>query len=168
MRYASLFQPITNVANIPTPMSTDMIGEVVHGVGQAARRVREGGLDGTDVHASSRCLLQQLMSPATSHRDDQYGGSFENRLRFLMEAIAEIRRVVGDDFCVGIRLPNEEYIPGGLTPDDITTHLVGDVAKDTTIAPEVPISEIVKGRRRRNGPQCPYRRSMGRRADERP
>lgn len=116
--YSASAVPSPNVGTIPMPMSTDMIGEVVHAFGQAARRIREGGLDGIDVHASSGYLLQQFMSPATNHRDDHYGGSFENRMRFLMETLTEIRRVAGDDFCVGIRLPNEEFIPGGLTPTD--------------------------------------------------
>ena len=116
--YSASAIPSPNVGTIPMPMSTDMIGDVVKAFGDAARRIREGGIDGIDVHASSGYLLQQFMSPATNHRDDQYGGSFENRMRFLVEALEEIRRVVGYDFCVGIRLPNEEYIPGGLTPQD--------------------------------------------------
>ena len=116
--YSASAIPSPNIGTIPMPMSTDMIGEVVAAFGQAARRIREGGLDGIDVHASSGYLLQQFMSPATNLRDDEYGGSFENRMRFLVETLEEIRRVVGDDFCVGIRLPNEEYIPGGLTPQD--------------------------------------------------
>ncbi len=116
--YSASAVPSPNIGTIPMPMSTDMIGDVVAAFGQAARRIREGGIDGIDVHASSGYLLQQFMSPATNHRDDQYGGSFENRMRFLVETLEEIRRVVGNDFCVGIRLPNEEYIPGGLTPQD--------------------------------------------------
>jgi 2,4-dienoyl-CoA reductase-like NADH-dependent reductase (Old Yellow Enzyme family) len=110
-RYAASAIPSPNVGLIPMPMSTDMIGDVVKAFGDAARRIREGGLDGIDVHASSGYLLQQFMSPATNQRDDEYGGSFENRMRFLVETLEEIRRVVGNDFCVGVRLPNEEYIP---------------------------------------------------------
>ena len=117
-RYAASAIPSPNVGHVPMPMSTDMIGDVVKAFGDAARRIREGGLDGIDVHASSGYLLQQFMSPATNQRDDEYGGSFENRMRFLVETLEEIRRVVGSDFCVGVRLPNEEYIPGGLTPQD--------------------------------------------------
>ncbi|MFM7093735.1 MAG: FAD-dependent oxidoreductase [Actinomycetota bacterium] len=116
--YAASAIPSPNIGTIPMPMSTDMIGDVVKAFGDAARRIRDGGLDGIDVHASSGYLLQQFMSPATNLRDDEYGGSFENRMRFLVETLEEIRRVVGNDFCVGIRLPNEEYIPGGLTPQD--------------------------------------------------
>ncbi|MEZ5379246.1 MAG: FAD-dependent oxidoreductase [Acidimicrobiales bacterium] len=113
--------PIPNpmVGGIPTAMSTADIGEMVEAFGAAARRCREGGLDGVDLHASSGYLIEQFLSPANNVRDDEYGGSLENRMRFLMEILASIRSEVGDDFCVGIRLPNEEYIPGGMTPDDI-------------------------------------------------
>jgi len=110
--------PSPNRATVPTPMSTGMIADVVESFALAARRIRKGGLDGIDVHASSGYLIEQFMSPATNQREDQYGGSFENRMRFLVEILEAIRGEVGNDFCVGVRLPNEEYIPGGLTPND--------------------------------------------------
>lgn len=111
--------PNPMVGGVPTAMTTADIAEMVEAFGDAARRCREGGLDGVDLHASSGYLIEQFLSPANNTRDDEYGGSLENRMRFLMEVLASIRDAVGDDFCVGIRLPNEEYIPGGLTPDDI-------------------------------------------------
>ena len=111
--------PNPMVGGIPTEMTTAEIAEMVESFGAAARRCREGGLDGVDLHASSGYLIEQFLSPANNTRDDEYGGSLENRMRFLMEILASIRDAVGVDFCVGIRLPNEEYIPGGLSPDDI-------------------------------------------------
>ena len=93
-----------------------MIAEMVEAFAAATRRCRDGGLDGVDLHASSGYLIEQFLSPANNVRTDEYGGSLENRMRFLMEILAAIRAEVGDDYCVGIRLPNEEYIPGGLTP----------------------------------------------------
>ena len=110
--------PSPNIGNVPMPMSKGMIADVVESFALAARRVRQGGLDGVDVHASSGYLIEQFMSPATNLREDEYGGSFENRMRFLVEILEAIRGEVGNDFCVGIRLPNEEYIPGGLTASD--------------------------------------------------
>ncbi|MGI9030873.1 MAG: FAD-dependent oxidoreductase [Ilumatobacteraceae bacterium] len=100
-------------------MTRSTIGEMVEAFAAAARRCRDGGLDGVDLHASSGYLIEQFLSPANNVRTDDYGGSLENRMRFLKEILAAIRAAVGDDFCVGIRLPNEEYIPGGLTPDDV-------------------------------------------------
>ena len=112
--------PIPNpiAGGIPIEMTTSMIEEMVQSFAAAARRCRDGGLDGVDIHASSGYLIEQFLSPANNIRTDQYGGSLENRMRFLMEIILAIREEIGNDICVGIRLPNEEYIPGGLTAED--------------------------------------------------
>lgn len=104
---------------IPVEMTHSMIAEQVEAFAAAARRCREGGLDGIDVHASSGYLIEQFLSPANNVRTDEYGGSLENRMRFLLEVLHAVRAEVGHDICVGIRLPNEEYIPGGLTPDEV-------------------------------------------------
>ena len=111
--------PNPMVGGIPTEMSVADIAEMVEAFAAAARRCREGGLDGIDVHASSGYLIEQFLSPANNTRTDEYGGSLENRMRFLVEILEAIRSEVGDDYCMGIRLPNEEYIPGGLSPEDI-------------------------------------------------
>ena len=106
------------VGGTPIEMTVSMIEEMVEAFASAARRCRDGGLDGVDIHASSGYLIEQFLSPANNIRTDNYGGSLENRMRFLMEIIDAIRSEVGHDICVGIRLPNEEYIPGGLTAAD--------------------------------------------------
>ena len=111
--------PNPMVNGIPTEMTVSEISEMVEAFGQAARRCREGGLDGIDLHASSGYLIEQFLSPATNVREDEYGGSLENRMRFLLQILEVVRDAVGNDYCVGIRLPNEEYIPGGLSPGDI-------------------------------------------------
>ncbi len=111
--------PNPMVGGIPFEMTTSEIAEIVEAFGDAAWRCREGGLDGIDLHASSGYLIEQFLSPANNTRTDDYGGSLENRMRFLMEILEVIRDRVGDDYCVGIRLPNEEYIPGGLTVDEV-------------------------------------------------
>ena len=115
--------PIPNpmVGGIPTAMTVPEIHEMVDAFASAARRCRDGGLDGIDVHASSGYLIEQFLSPANNLRDDAYGGSLDNRLRFLVEILEAVRAEVGTDICVGVRLPNEEYIPGGLTPEDVAT-----------------------------------------------
>ena len=103
---------------VPTPMTRAMIDEVVESFASAARRCKEGGLDGVEVHGASGYLVQQFLSPATNHRSDDYGGSVENRTRFLREILAAIRSEVGDDYPVGVRFSVEEYVPGGLHPED--------------------------------------------------
>ncbi|MDB5482450.1 MAG: fadH [Caulobacteraceae bacterium] len=101
----------------PMAMTQAMIDEVVEAFGAAARRVRDGGLDGIDIHASSGYLIHEFLSPALNSRQDSYGGSPENRLRFLREVIAAVRAAVGRDIAVGVRLPNEDHVPGGLSPE---------------------------------------------------
>jgi 2,4-dienoyl-CoA reductase-like NADH-dependent reductase (Old Yellow Enzyme family) len=107
------------IGGIPHEMTTGEIAEMVEAFAAAARRCRDGGLDGIDVHASSGYLIEQFLSPANNVRTDDYGGSLENRMRFLLEILHAVRDAVGHDLCIGIRLPNEEYIPGGLTPTDV-------------------------------------------------
>lgn len=118
LQWSSSPIPNPHIGGIPFEMTKAEIADVVEHFGAAARRCRDGGLDGVDIHASSGYLIEQFLSPATNTRADEYGGSLENRMRFLMEVIESIRAAVGHDIAVGIRLPNEEYIPGGLTPED--------------------------------------------------
>lgn len=100
---------------VPIAMTQAMIDAVVAAFAQAARRVRDAGLDGVDIHASSGYLIHEFLSPALNKRSDGYGGSLGNRLRLLTEIIAAIRAELGPgDFAVGVRLPNEDYVPGGL------------------------------------------------------
>jgi 2,4-dienoyl-CoA reductase-like NADH-dependent reductase (Old Yellow Enzyme family) len=104
---------------VPIAMTKAMIDDVVQAFADAARRVRDGGLDGVDIHASSGYLIHEFLSPALNQRTDEYGGSPENRRRFLVEIIQAVRAAVGDgDFAVGVRLPNEDYVPGGLQAAD--------------------------------------------------
>ena len=103
---------------IPIEMTQMMIDDVVGAFGLAAGRVCRSGMDGVDLHASSGYLIHEFLSPALNNRTDKYGGSAENRLRFLLEVIASVRAEVGDAaFIVGVRLPNEDFVPGGLTAD---------------------------------------------------
>ncbi len=106
------------VGGTPIEMTIPMIEEMIEAFAKAAKRCRDGGLDGVDIHASSGYLIEQFLSPANNIRSDKYGGSLTNRMRFLMEIIEAIRDEVDHDICIGIRLPNEEYIPGGLTAED--------------------------------------------------
>ena len=72
-----------------------------------------------DIHASSGYLLHEFLSPALNKRTDAYGGSFENRLRFLNEVIAAVRDAVdSSEFAVGVRLPNEDHVPGGISAEE--------------------------------------------------
>ena len=84
-------------------MTVDEIEELTACFARVAGWVREGGVDGVEVHAAHGYLLQEFLSPVTNQRTDRYGGSFENRLRFTVEVVAAVRAAVGRDFVVGIR-----------------------------------------------------------------
>jgi mycofactocin system FadH/OYE family oxidoreductase 2 len=102
----------------PKVMEHEDIDEVVDWWARSAELTREGGFDGTEVHISHSYLLHQFLSPLYNKRTDEYGGSFENRLRFSREVFSEVRRRVGDDWVVGIRISLSDFIPGGLTVED--------------------------------------------------
>ncbi len=103
--------------NFPREMDRNDIDRVVKAFGQAARRCKQGGLDGLETLASAH-LIGQFFSPRSNLRSDGFGGSIENRTRFALMVHAEIRRQVGDDFVVGMRLTLDEG-PGGLRFDEV-------------------------------------------------
>jgi mycofactocin system FadH/OYE family oxidoreductase 2 len=102
----------------PKAMEAEDIREVVDWWSRSAELSREGGFDGTEVHISHSYLLHQFLSPLYNKREDEYGGSFENRLRFAREVIAEARSRVGSDWVVGVRISLSDFIPGALDVDD--------------------------------------------------
>jgi mycofactocin system FadH/OYE family oxidoreductase 2 len=102
----------------PKAMEREDIAEVVEWWARSAELSRDAGFDGTEVHIAHSYLLHQFLSPVYNKRDDEYGGSFENRLRFTREVIAAVRDRVGRDWTVGIRVTLSDFIPGGLTPGD--------------------------------------------------
>jgi mycofactocin system FadH/OYE family oxidoreductase 2 len=102
----------------PKAMEREDIAEVVEWWGRSTELTREGGFDGTEVHISHSYLLHQFLSPLYNKREDEYGGSFENRLRFAREVIEEVRRRVGSDWVVGVRISLSDFIPGALNIDD--------------------------------------------------
>ncbi len=112
--------PVPDVLYRETPkaMEIEDIQEVIAYFARSALHVREGGFDGVELQFGHSSLARQFMSPLTNFRSDEYGGSFDNRLRFALEVVAAVRAAVGDDFTVGVRLCADELIPGGLTLED--------------------------------------------------
>ncbi|KJZ15162.1 N-methylproline demethylase [Marinomonas sp. S3726] len=95
------------------------IHRIIKDYAQAARRAKEGGLDGVELSAVHQHLIDQFWSPRVNQRDDQWGGSFENRMRFGMEVLKAVREEVGPDFVVGLRICGDEFHPDGLNQDDM-------------------------------------------------
>ena len=103
--------------SFPKAMDEHDIARVVKAYGAAARRCRDGGLDGIETLASAH-LIGQFLSPVTNRRTDRFGGLLENRCRFGLMVHEEIRRCAGDDFIVGFRFAVDEGEHGGLSFDD--------------------------------------------------
>ncbi len=95
------------------------IARIINDYADAAERMRDGGMDGIEIEAYGH-LLDQFWSPATNRRDDEWGGSFENRMRFPLAVLRAIRERVGGDYLVGLRMAVDETRPDGIdTPTGI-------------------------------------------------
>ena len=103
--------------SFPKEMDRSDIRRVVRAFGDAAVRCREGGLDGVELLAYGH-LIHQFWTPLVNRRTDEYGGSLENRARFGLEVLAEVRRRVGENFLVGFRMMGDELKEGGLDQED--------------------------------------------------
>jgi 2,4-dienoyl-CoA reductase-like NADH-dependent reductase (Old Yellow Enzyme family)/thioredoxin reductase len=102
----------------PRPLTVEEIQHIVKEYGQAARRARQGGFDAVEVLVGGGYLLNRFLSPISNKREDEYGGSLENRMRIILEVIESMRREVGKDFPIGCRLNVEEQMEGGHTIED--------------------------------------------------
>jgi len=100
---------------LPRPLDREEIPTYVGYFAQAARRAKEAGFDGVEVPFSHGYLIHQFLSPLSNHRDDEYGGPLENRLRFGLEVLAAMREAVGADFPILVRMNGLDHVPGGLT-----------------------------------------------------
>ncbi|HIJ82178.1 MAG TPA: mycofactocin system FadH/OYE family oxidoreductase 2 [Desulfuromonadales bacterium] len=108
--------PIPDVLFRETPkaMEPEDIEEVARYFSKSAIHVREGGFDGVEIQFGHSSLARQFLSPLTNFRSDEYGGSLENRMRAPLKFISAVRKAVGNDFTLGIRMCADEMIPGGL------------------------------------------------------
>ena len=104
----------------PRPITIDEIHELTHQFGDAAVRMQKAGVDGVEVHAAhAHGMLGGFLSPQYNKRTDEYGGSLDARMRFLLEVIAEIRERCDEDFIIDVRISGDEYTDGGLTLNDM-------------------------------------------------
>ncbi len=107
-------------AGRPTPraLTSDEIMDIIRDFGEATRRAIEAGFDGVEIHGANTYLIQQFMSEVTNRREDEWGGSLENRLKFPLAVLGEVKRVAEEfadgQFIVGYRLSPEEYSEEGI------------------------------------------------------
>ncbi len=116
--------PWTPLAAPPHPMTVAEIGEVVAAHADVARNLVDAGLNGVEVTLAHGHLLQQFLSPAVNRRDDEYGGTLENRLRMALETIQAVRAAVGTAVALGVRISADEFLDGGLTLSDMRRVIV--------------------------------------------
>lgn len=102
----------------PRALEEHEIEEIIQMYVDAARRTKEAGFDGVELHGAHGYLLTQFFSPYTNRRTDKWGGSLKNRARFPVEVVRRIRAEVGKDFPILYRLSAEERIPGGTTLEE--------------------------------------------------
>jgi len=100
---------------IPRELTIEEIQQLIKAYGQAAVRAQKAGYDVIEIISSAGYLINQFLSPLTNHRRDQYGGSLENRMRFGLEVAAEIRRQVGPDIVLSVRLSGNDFVTGSHT-----------------------------------------------------
>ena len=104
----------------PAPRALEVaeILEIEQLFAAAAVRARKAGYDGVEIHGAHAYLLNQFYSPLTNKRTDEYGGDLDGRLRFMVETVSAVRKAVGDDFVVAVRLGGADYMEGGNTEED--------------------------------------------------
>lgn len=103
---------------VPIEMTQDMIHEVIQRFANTARLGEQAGFTGVEIHAAHGYLLSQFLSPLNNKRQDQWGGSLENRARILIEIVKAVRAVVSPTFTVAVKLNSADFQRGGFSAED--------------------------------------------------
>jgi len=106
------------VKGIPKELTIDEIEEIIDAYGDAARRGEEAGFDFVEIHGAHGYLITQFLALNSNKRKDEYGGSFENRIRFLLRILRNIKEKTSENFPIGIRINGDDYIKDGWTIKD--------------------------------------------------
>lgn len=104
--------------DMPRALSGEEVERYVEVYAQSVRRTRDAGFDVAELHGAHGYLLMQFISPFTNRRDDEWGGSFENRMRFPVRVVERARELVGSDFTITWRMSADEGVEGGYGIDD--------------------------------------------------
>ena len=109
----SLVDNMPDYGRKPRVMTDEDIDKIIAAFGQAARRVQEAGFDGVQIHGAHGYLVSQFLSPLSNQRQDKWGGSLENRMRFVIKIVRSIKNQVDDNFPVMIKLGCKDYLKSG-------------------------------------------------------
>lgn len=110
---SAVYEPVFKV--MPKKMSRKEIQDVIENFIQGSRRALEAGFDGVQVHAAHGYLLSSFLSPYTNKRNDEWGGSLSNRARIIVEIIRGVKRLLGQEFPLIVKLNSDDFLSGGLT-----------------------------------------------------
>jgi 2,4-dienoyl-CoA reductase-like NADH-dependent reductase (Old Yellow Enzyme family) len=119
-------------APMPKELEEHEIQELLVAYADAARRAIAAGLDGVEYHMSHGYLPWQFLSPLYNHRSDQWGGSYENRMRFPVESMRRVREAIGDEAFLGYRINSTSFWPGDLELDDVK-RVVQDLEREVDL-----------------------------------
>jgi 2,4-dienoyl-CoA reductase-like NADH-dependent reductase (Old Yellow Enzyme family) len=103
---------------LPHALSKDEIKKVIDDFKVAALRAKEAGFDVVEIHAAHGYLLHEFLSPLSNQRQDEYGGSFQNRIRFVIEVVEAVRAVWDETLPLFVRISATDWVPGGWTIED--------------------------------------------------
>ena len=120
LSYSASDQPDERYRVVPVPMPNEMVWEMIDSYAAAAGRLAAAGLDGVEILASMGYLIAQFLNPLSNRREDEFGGSFDNRLRFLREILRRSRDRIGAGRTLGVRVTLDEKTDKGIPADDMT------------------------------------------------
>ncbi|MBP5895712.1 NADPH-dependent 2,4-dienoyl-CoA reductase [Streptomyces scabiei] len=106
---------------VPHALTDAEVEQTIDDYANAARLARSAGYDGVEIMGSEGYLINEFIAAGTNHRDDRWGGSYENRMRFPVEIVRRVREAVGEDFIVVYRLSMLDLVPGGSSLEEVVT-----------------------------------------------
>ncbi|KAK7194725.1 2,4-dienoyl-coa reductase fadh1 [Novymonas esmeraldas] len=114
-----ILSPISHTQQVPVEMSVSLVKRTVEDFARLARHAQMAGYDGVEIMGSEGYLLNQFIARHTNHRTDEYGGSFENRIRFALEVLQAVREMTGPNFIIMFRVSLLDLVPDGSTQAEV-------------------------------------------------
>ncbi|MCQ1059718.1 NADH:flavin oxidoreductase/NADH oxidase family protein [Photobacterium sp. ZSDE20] len=114
----SLSRGLEKGFNTPRALTENEILVIIQKFATSAQLAKQAGFTGVQIHGAHGYLVSQFLSPRHNQRDDQWGGTLENRMRFVLEVYKAIREQVGNDFPIGIKLNSADFMKGGFSEED--------------------------------------------------
>ncbi len=111
-------EPENEYLQMPRELSREEIHSIIHKFAKSASYAVQGGADGIELHAAHGYLINEFLSPRANHRTDEYGGSFENRMRFLKEIMEEVKSVLPENVFLAVRMNVMDDVDGGITIEE--------------------------------------------------